>query len=245
MQAELSRPGVIGRLLVPLSTPCSNSKRLPSLPKIDVALRSVAGHELEVQLEPLSRCIDLKRKVAKLWKVPASFQQILIGESQLVPRDHQYLNAKIQDQAAAGPELACTLLVTMRVSWECVLRHLEGRFGPKRRTIAARSLSELVRRDGQGSLNAVVSLLAHPDRYVRDAAVNAVAAVPIQAYKGDLPGIFGGICSPNPEEYVDGVVKTTLASSSGSNPTPTVTANCLAIKLAARRRAEELTIIRG
>lgn len=224
-----------------LRTPPPSPGRLlprPGTRGINVTLRSAAGHLLELELEPESTAVGLKRRVAALWQIPAVFQQLVKGTMLLGDYD------KI---AALCTNNGKPVSVTLRVAWHRVVQDIWSQADAWRRGRALEALAELVWRDGQSSLTAVSALLEHPEHDVRGTALRALTRV-VEPDGSSGPMVAGEALAGDelaalrqPQES-DSLVKRLAArslardrESSGRERRATSVASLLVLRLGARR----------
>jgi len=139
---------------------------------IHIAIRSMAGEVIEVELEPERQVHHIKQHVMSEWHLPGECQKLVHGARLLLDSERVMLLCTDKNQYVE---------LTLVISVDVYVRDLNSRISLMRRT-ALDILGELRSRGGSAAVNAVTTCLEDEDWCVRCAAVRALIKL---SKKGD------------------------------------------------------------
>jgi len=143
-----------------------------------ITVWSVAGERLDLKVDEMTRCLDVKRHVAFAWRIPEACQQLL------------YCGRAVANSTPLHQLDGTHIEFTMVVSTEEVLQDLQcTRFSTRKK--AVETLAKLGPRCGDTLVAAVGERLEDEAHSVRLGAANALPKV---AKKGD-PAVMAAVTS--------------------------------------------------
>lgn len=165
------------------SCPSQSLILIPSV--VRLALHSLSGKQVELEVVAASDVAELKEKVASLWYIPPICQQLAIGANilydaetwamvhmQQVARNLQeYIGPDMPTSTLHVAVLDVTLVTDHRALCAVLVKSLSSRSKPSTRTQARNYLLEWARKDLNQPLSMCIMLLQAPNHHVRRTAM--------------------------------------------------------------------------
>eukprot|EP00747_Dinoflagellata_sp_TGD_P119742 gnl/TRDRNA2_/TRDRNA2_173080_c2_seq1.p1 gnl/TRDRNA2_/TRDRNA2_173080_c2~~gnl/TRDRNA2_/TRDRNA2_173080_c2_seq1.p1 ORF type:complete len:217 (-),score=45.44 gnl/TRDRNA2_/TRDRNA2_173080_c2_seq1:164-814(-) len=150
-----------------------------ALYRIRVAIRTVAGDCIEMDIESQKKVADIKTFIRKSWHIPEIFQTLVLGTVMLQDQD------RVRDCCEADEDM---LSLTMILSMSRVQRDLTSH-NQERQCSALESLVELGRRAGFEPIIAVVAGLESRDTRVTRGVVKALVQLSEKGSEHAIAGV--------------------------------------------------------